>query len=561
MAQLKPLPKAILVAVVLGAIGYGVYASGILNKLGKKAEKDTWITAPSESTPATPAKSETASTPPSAPLKTSGIGSAGNPLKISFLSFHGYAPGLIANGGKFETQPGSINAKNGLNVQFNMQDDFPDLTTIWESGSGHCVVRTSDFWAQIQPNLRNSGHDGKVVMLIANTKGGDAIIARDPNIKSIEDLAGKSVALLQFTPSHGLLIDAIENSSLSARKKQSIKPVFINADEGTAGVRAAYESGKVDAAVLWDPDLSLASRKSGSHVVYSTKTATNLIFDVMICDTRVIKSPAGHEAIQKLVQGWMEGATVAKNDIDQAAKVIVDNEQMFQLLDKQEGRNFVKGLFGNVDMTDLSDNARILGLAGGTNHYERVYSQFDQVYRGAGALANPKSPVIPAQDSIDYSFIKTLLSKNTQATQAAQAPTETFTEQKAAAIKTPAQVTKPVQIRFESGSAELNQRAKKTIDDQMVPFIENNGSAYIEISGNTDSTGSDSVNRPLSQRRAAVVVDYLVKQWDMPAARFRVAGNGSSKPICNEQNPSADGLDLEGCRAENRTTRVGIIAR
>ena len=65
--------------------------------------------------------------------------------------------------------------------------------------------------------------------------------------------------------------------------------VFINAEEGTAGVRAAFESANVDAAVLWDPDLALALRNvKGSRVVYSTKTATNLIFDVMVCDSRLL---------------------------------------------------------------------------------------------------------------------------------------------------------------------------------------------------------------------------------------------------------------------------------
>lgn len=555
LGKLKPLPRAILIGVVLAGAGYAImkFAPNLGDKITPK-------TAATYSSSDGGSKTDKVA---AAPAKTGrgDIGSSSNPLKISFLSFHGYAPGLIANGGSMETKSGSINEKNGVNVKFNMQDDFPDLTTIWESGSGHCVVRTSDFWAQIQPNLRNTGHDGKVVMLLSNTRGGDAIIAKDPNIKSVEDLAGKSVALLQYTPSHGLMIDAIENSSLSAKKKQSVKYVFINAEEGTAGVRAAYESGKVDAAVLWDPDLSLAERKGG-HVVYSTKTATNLIYDVMICDQRVINDAAGKQAIQNLVKGWMDATLIAERDLNQAADVIVKNEQMFELLDKQEGRGFVKSLFGNVDMTGLEDNARILGLAGGTNHYERVYKQFDGIYRAAGALANPKSPVINPQDSIDYGFIKSLLNENQSVAKAAEAPSETFTEQgmRSAATKATA-ITKPVAIRFDTGSSELSQRAKKQIDEQMVPFIENNGKAYIEISGNTDSVGSDSVNKPLSQRRAAVVVEYLVKQWDFPAARFKIVGNGSSKPICNEGNPSADGLSAEDCRAENRTTRVGVFGQ
>ena len=35
-------------------------------------------------------------------------------------------------------------------------------------------------------------------------------------------------------------------------------------------------------------------------------------------------------------------------------------------------------------------------VGGGTNHYERVYHRFDEIYRKAGALANPNSPVIKA---------------------------------------------------------------------------------------------------------------------------------------------------------------------
>ena len=41
----------------------------------------------------------------------------------------------------------------------------------------------------------------------------------------------------------------------------------------------------------------------------------------------------------------------------------------------------------NIVWTGLEDNARILGLVGGTNHYDRVYRRFDGIYRRAGALA------------------------------------------------------------------------------------------------------------------------------------------------------------------------------
>ncbi len=487
------------------------------------------------------------------------LGTSGNPLKVSIVSFHGYAPALVANGQSLKTESGSLFDREGLNVEFVIQDDIPTLSTIFEAGTAQCVWRTSDFWAQEQPNLRNSGQDAKAVMIVDNTRGADAIIAKDPAIRSVEDLAGKKLAMLQFTPSHGMSIDAIDNSSLSARKKQTVEYVYIAAEDGLAGVRAALESGSVDAAALWDPDLSLALRATRGHVVYSTKTASNLIFDVIVCDQRVLDNPQGREAVQKLVNGWMKGVDAAKANPDQAVDALVKTEEFFTLLAKDEGRPFVKKLFDNLLWTGVADNARILGMSGGTNHYERVYQRFDQIYRAAGALANPKSPVIAPQDSFDTSFIRKLYDASTSA-QVEAKKVETYTAvEREEAVQAPATVTKPVTVNFGSGQSALTKRSEKTIDTDMVPFIENNGGAYFEISGNTDSTGNLAVNNRLSQARAEAVVDYLSKQWEFPRERFKIVGNGPNKPLCDENNPGSEGVDLDACREMNRSTRIAVF--
>lgn len=542
LSRMKPLPKAIILfALVAGVVAIGNFA---LNRFAPDVTKNLGNAMTSDT--------KTVGTTQAVSVKSA------DALNVSIVSFHGYAPGIVANGGALKTQAGSIFANLGVKVNFVIQDNVPTLSEIFESNTAQCAWRTSDFWAQEQPNLRNAGHDGRAVMIVDNTQGGDAIIAKDPSIKSVEDLAGRSVALLQFTPSHGLLIDAIDNSSMTPKKKQSVRYVFINADEGTAGVRAAFESGKVDAAVLWDPDLALALR-SGGHVVYSTKTAQNLIYDVMVCDSRVLATAEGKAKVAKFVKGWMEGVTTSRANPDLAVAALVNTQEMFKLLSKSEGDAFIKGLFNSVVWTGLEDNARILGLAGGTNHYERVYAQFDDIYRDAGALANPNSPVIPAQNSFDYSFIQELLQGDRQAQELAKREVNTFTAA-GAAQATRAAVTKPVTINFEIGSAELTARAKKTIDTEMVPFIENNGAAYVEISGHTDSTGSAAANLALSKRRADAVSTYLKTQWEIPAARLKTEGYGSTRPICVEPGTS-DGLTLDECRALNRSTRTAILGR
>lgn len=558
--KMTGLTKGLLTAIALGLIGSVGWNFFLKDRLaGRTSGGEPAAVSKAPAPTGAPAPAPAAATRPG----TGKLGSATNPLRVSLVSFHGYAPALVANGNSLKTQPGSIYAKQGVNVEFVINDDIPTLTTLFEAKTAQCAWRTSDFWAQEHPNLRNSGHDGRAVLIVDNTQGADAVIARDPAVQKIEDLAGKSVALLQYTPSHGMLIDAIDNSSLTARAKKQIKPVYIKADEGTAGVRAAFVAGNVDAAVLWDPDLSLALRDAkGAHVIYSTKTATNLIYDVIVCDQRELAKPENQQVFQQFVDGWLEGVTATRANPDQAVEALVKTKEFFKLLANKEGKPFVKGLFANLVWTDLSDNARALGLAGGVNHYERVYARFDQIYRSEGSLANPKSPVIPAQESFDYRFIRAALQRNAQAQAAAAKPTETFSEQgRATAMTAPAVVTKPVSVTFASGSSELSKRAQQVIDREMVPFIENNGSAYFELSGNTDSVGAAAANDALSLARARAVASYLEKQWEIPRSRLRVVGNGSARPLCDEANPAGSDLNLESCRSLNRSTRLAVYSK
>ena len=261
MAKLTSLSKGLITLAIIGgtvAVGWHLGLREIVQSFGAQSGVPPIAGGGA-------ASSGNAANAPRGP-RSGELGSAGNPLRVSIVSFHGYAPALVANGKSLTTTPGSIYARLGVNVKFVIQDDIPTLSTIFESGTAQCAWRTSDFWAQEQPNLRNAGGDGRAIVVVDNTQGGDAIIARDPAIRSVEDLAGRSIALLQFTPSDGMTLDAIENSSLTARRKSSVKYVYINAEEGTAGVRAALESGSVDAAALWDPDLSLAMQKvPGAH--------------------------------------------------------------------------------------------------------------------------------------------------------------------------------------------------------------------------------------------------------------------------------------------------------
>lgn len=66
--------------------------------------------------------------------------------------------------------------------------------------------------------------------------------------------------------------------------------------------------------------------------------------------------------------------------------------------------------------------------------------------------------------------------------------------------------------------------------DKVVTFIKETDAKLIEISGHTDSDGSDAYNKTLSQGRAKSVVNYLISKG-IEATRLQAAGYGESRPI------------------------------
>jgi outer membrane protein OmpA-like peptidoglycan-associated protein len=100
-------------------------------------------------------------------------------------------------------------------------------------------------------------------------------------------------------------------------------------------------------------------------------------------------------------------------------------------------------------------------------------------------------------------------------------------------------------IHFAFDSAKLTSEAKSILDNASA-----SSAAHITVEGHTDSTGSDSYNYDLSQRRAQSVVDYLGSNG-VSTSRMDAVGKGASSPIAS--NDTSDG------RARNR--RVEVIAK
>lgn len=86
------------------------------------------------------------------------------------------------------------------------------------------------------------------------------LVPKDSALKSVAELKGKKVALNKGSNVHYLLVRALEDAGL---KYSDIQPVYLPPADG----RAAFESGNVDAWVIWDPFFAAAEKQLKARVL------------------------------------------------------------------------------------------------------------------------------------------------------------------------------------------------------------------------------------------------------------------------------------------------------
>ncbi len=104
-------------------------------------------------------------------------------------------------------------------------------------------------------------------------------------------------------------------------------------------------------------------------------------------------------------------------------------------------------------------------------------------------------------------------------------------------------------VQFDTNKYDIKGQYFADIDE-VVSILERNSSLNIEIQGHTDSRGSDSLNRTLSENRAKAIVEYLVNRG-IQADRLSYKGFGPSKPVA--LNETEEG------RAKNRRSELHPI--
>jgi outer membrane protein OmpA-like peptidoglycan-associated protein len=107
----------------------------------------------------------------------------------------------------------------------------------------------------------------------------------------------------------------------------------------------------------------------------------------------------------------------------------------------------------------------------------------------------------------------------------------------------------PGNITFATSSADIRSDFFDVLNSVAKVLAEFNQTS-IRVTGHTDSTGSDSINQPLSQRRADSVAMYLRSQ-KVSSSRIQSYGYGSRYPVASNDTPVG--------REQNRRVELELV--
>jgi outer membrane protein OmpA-like peptidoglycan-associated protein len=107
----------------------------------------------------------------------------------------------------------------------------------------------------------------------------------------------------------------------------------------------------------------------------------------------------------------------------------------------------------------------------------------------------------------------------------------------------------PDGVTFDFNKADLKPQFYPALNNVAATLREYN-QTIVEVTGHTDSIGSDAVNQRLSEQRASSVGNYLIGQGLM-RERFEIVGMGKRYPIASN--------DTDSGRALNRRVEIRVV--
>lgn len=505
------------------------------------------------------------------------------------MAWNSQFSGMYANGG-VRTTKGSLFDKMKLDITYVRQDDcnkqMADLVKFAQdykkdpNTPGVLITFMGDgmpaFMTSLSKELEALGTEYQPVIIpVTHGKsyGEDQVMGPQQWKADPKAAIGKCVAgvlrdgdiniLLKWAGDNGLKVNPDETTYDATAINIIAANDFLDAPNkyiaGYTESRKVVVNGKttgkdttvgVDAVATWTPgDVNIAIKKGGLVTIANTRQYASQ----MPNQTIAIKKWANDHRtdVENMIIALAQAGDQVRSFNDAkafAAKVSAEvyNEQdaayWLKYYNGVEEKDIqgLKVTLGGSAVFNLQDMANTFGLGDDKiDRYKAVYNTFGTLMVKMYPTLMPS--FMPYEKAVDKSFLFSVLSNHPE-----------LLEGKAIETKYASEITSEVSsksysIEFETNSAVIKPSSFKLLDEIFESAVVAEG-LKVGVYGHTDNSGSDAVNVPLSEKRAASVQAYLVKKG-LSTSRVEAKGFGATKPIANN--------NTEAGKSQNR--RVEIV--
>lgn len=594
-SKLTFLSKALIVILIAGAVGAGVYylAPGLRVGESKKVEGIA-VSDKDVNNVITSSQLPLPSDNPSSKV-------SGKPLtRVAGYAWNGQSGIIVANGGP-KTTEGSLMEQNGVNLEIVRQDWLSELRNLqlkfideFDGGTANpkdgvfAIIIMGDgapyyissaqqaiddkygkgkYHLQViggiglsygedkligPPSWKMNPQTMKGALISAVIGDGDWVVAVNyaaaNGIKINPDPATYDAEAINFVPSAN--DDYVEASKdLIKSQKQGYTVPLKEVKDGKLTGQTINK--KVDGCATWTPgDKMVFDEVSGFTDVVSTKEFNNQMATTIIgvkewCDKNT-----------DIVSGILKATYVACNQFKQydswrkkagedVAKTFAQEtgDYWYTMFKGQAGEKAgISYNMGGTRVLNLADAQQYYGITDGVNRYQAVYNQVSKYLKDlnpAGFNDNVKR-IVPYEEAVNLSYLKSIKDIET-----GTATTVNY-DKKATTVLASGEW----HINFETGRATVQTEAKDVLD-QIYNLLIQAEDAKLELTGHTDNSGTPDKNYSLSSARAEAVKSYLISRG-IPASRFqKVEGKGQDVPIADNNTPAG--------KAQNRRVVVTLL--
>lgn len=200
--------------------------------------------------------------------------------------------------------------KYGAKVKLVWFANYTDSIAALSAGQ---LDANSQTWSDTMTPLAK-GVPLKAILVNDNSAGNDALMV-GPKIKSFADLKGKSVALEQFSISHFVLANALAKNGLGIK---DVKIVNLSAGDAAS----AFMSGRVDAAVVWNPWVSKIETSGKGRALFTSKDMPGLVPDLLVAHSKALGDKTKRAELVAMIKAWSDTEQFIRNNQAEALQIM-----------------------------------------------------------------------------------------------------------------------------------------------------------------------------------------------------------------------------------------------